>query len=119
MFNGIRDTLSSSAVKSMLASKISRYCKLTDLRIRSKERTIHAELWLEGDPSPVTVDVLSYRIEGSSSAPLLTISEARVSRPWMEQLVRDTLIDRPLPIPTMALFVLGGIDSETPAEDNA
>ncbi len=116
MFSGIRDSLSSSAVKSLLASKISRYGKLTDLRIRSRDRTIHCELWLEGEPSAITVEVLSYRITGENGTPVLTIEKAQASRPWVNHLIEDLLVGRPVAVPSMALFVLGGIDNPSPQE---
>ena len=49
MFSGLKDSLTSSAARSLLASRLDRYAKLTDLRISSREKTISAELVLEGE----------------------------------------------------------------------
>jgi hypothetical protein len=111
MFSGIRDSM----VKNLIASKISRYGKLTDLRLNSKDRTILLELWLEGEQSSLVVEILGYRLTGDANAPLLTIEKARASRPWLDLLMQDFLIGRPLPIPPMALLVLGDIDYPEPS----
>lgn len=108
MFSGIRDSLSSSALKSLLASRISRYGKLTDLRIRSKDRTIRLELQLEGEQTAITIEVESYRIFDDNGTLLLTVERARASRPWLERVIEDFVVGRPFPVPSMALFVLGG-----------
>lgn len=107
MFNGLKDTLTSNAAKSMLASRLDRYGKLTDLRIRSREKTISAELLLEGEAVPVTIDIGRYRITGKSGEYALVVESISASRPWLENLLRDLLLEKPLPVPSIVLLALG------------
>lgn len=108
MFNAFKDTLSSTAAKSLLASRLDRYGKLTDLRIRSREKTISAELLLEGEAVPVTIEVGRYRITGNGGAYSLVVEGVSASRPWLRNLLEDVLVEKPLPVPPVVLLALGG-----------
>lgn len=107
MFNNLRDSLTSSAAKSLLASRIDRYGKLTELRIRSREKSIAAELVLEGDEVPVVIEIESYRITGKSGEHALVVERVSASRPWLQNLLEDLLVDKPLAVPSMVLLALG------------
>ncbi len=107
MFSGLKDSLSSTAAKSLLASRIDRYGKLTDLRIRSREKTISVELLLEGEEIPVTLRVERYRITGTSGEHSLVVEAVSASRPWLQNLLEDLLIEKPLRVPSILLLALG------------
>ncbi len=107
MFTGIKDSLTSSAARSLLASRLDRYGKLTELRIRSRERTIRAEVLLEGEAEPLVVQVDRYRINHADGANVLVVEGVTASRPWLENLLQDLLVNKPLPVPPMVLLALG------------
>lgn len=110
MFSGIKDSLASTAAKSLLASRLERYGKLADLRIHSREKRISAELLLEGEEIPVTIEIGHYRITGTSGSHTLVVETATASRPWLQNLLEDLLVGKPLPIPSLALIALGKSD---------
>lgn len=91
----------------MLASRLDRYGKLTELNLRSREKTIHAELLLEGETEPVILRVERYRIIRQGSDFALVIESVTASRVWLENLLQDLLVDKPLPVPPVALLALG------------
>ena len=107
MFNGLKDSLSSSAAKSLLASRIDRYGKLTDLRIRSREKTIAVELVLEGEEIPVGIQIERYRITGADGEYALVVERIAASRPWLQNLLEDLVVEKPLPVPAIVLLALG------------
>ena len=107
MFNGIKDSLASTAAKSLLASRMDRYGKLTDLRIRSREKTIAAELLLEGEETPVMILVGRYRIIGKPGEHAVVVEEVTASRAWLQNLLQDLLVEKPLPVPPIVLLALG------------
>ena len=107
MFSGIKDSLTSTAAKSMLASRFDRYAKLTDLRIRSRDKTITAELLLEGEEIPVTIQIDRYRITGTSGDHALVVETITASRPWLRNLLQDLLVDKSIPVPFVVLLALG------------
>jgi hypothetical protein len=107
MFTGLKDSLASSAAKSLLASRLDRYAKLTDLRISSREKTITAELMLEGEEVPVAIRVGRYRVTGKSGDHALVVESISASRPWLQNLLQDLLLEKPLPVPSIVLIALG------------
>jgi len=107
MFGGIKDSLTSSAAKSMLAARLDRYGNLTELRIRSREKTIVLELELEGEEIPVGIQVERYRITGKSGEYTLVVEKVSASRPWLENLLQDLLVEKPMPMPAIVLLALG------------
>jgi hypothetical protein len=115
MFGNLKDSLASKAAKSLLGARIERYGRLTDLRIRSREKTISAEILLAGESQEVTIEVVRYRVTGSGGEYALVIESIRASREWLQLVLEDFLVGNPLPIPPLALVALGGPESgETP-----
>jgi len=108
MFGSIKDSLSSAAAKALLTSRIDRYGKITDLHIRSREKSVSAELVLEGEQVPVTILIERYRIDGTSGAHTLTVEKITASRAWLQNLLEDLVVGKPLPVPSVALLALGG-----------
>ncbi len=115
MFTGIKDSLTSSAAKSMLASRLDRYGKLTELRIRSREKSIALELILEGEEIPVVIHVERYRIIGKSGDAALVVESISASRPWLQNLLQDLLVDKPFAVPAVVLLALGKPDESLQA----
>lgn len=107
MFTGIKDSLTSAAAKSMIASRLDRYGKLTDLRIRSREKTISAEILLEGELEPVLIQVERYRITGNSGGHAIVVENVIASRAWLQNLLQDLLVEKPMPVPSIILLALG------------
>ena len=106
MFSSLKDSLSSSAAKSMIASRLERYGKLTDLRIRSRDKTIFAEVLLEGEEVPIGIQVERYRIIGKSGENAVVVEAVTASRPWLQNLLQDLLVDKPIPVPSVVLLAL-------------
>ena len=107
MFGGIKDSLTSSAAKSMLASRLDRYGKVTELQIRSREKTILIELLLEGEEIPIGVKVERYRITGKNGENALVVEQVSATRAWLQNLLQDLLVEKPLPVPAIVLLALG------------
>ena len=107
MFTGIKDSLTSSAARSLLASRLDRYGKLTELGIKSRERTIHVEIVLEGEEEPVSIDVERYRVMREASANAVVVERVTASRAWLQNLLEDLLVEKPLPVPPVVLLALG------------
>jgi hypothetical protein len=110
MFGGIKDSLASSAAKSFIASKISRYGKLNELRIRSRDRSIFVELLLQGEEEPLRIEIARYRIVMRNGEAMMIVEEVRASRVWLHHALEDFLLGRELPVPAVALVALGGAE---------
>ncbi len=108
MFGGIKDSLASSAAKAMLAGRIERYGRLLDLRIRSREKTIGAVMTLAGESDEVRIEVTRYRVVASGGEYALVIESITTSREWLQLLLEDFLVGKPIPVPSVATLALGG-----------
>ncbi len=91
----------------MLASRLDRYGKVTELRIRSREKSIALELLLEGEEIPVGILVERYRTTGKAGENALVVEKVSASRPWLQNLLEDLLVDKPVPVPSIVLLALG------------
>lgn len=114
MFGSFKDSLASSAAKSLLAGRIERYGRLIELRIRSREKTIWVEILLAGEVEELKIEVERYRVTGVAGSHAVVIERIRASRQWVQLLLEDFVVGKPIPIPSVALVALGG--SEGPAE---
>ncbi len=111
MFGSIKDSLASGAAKALLAGRIERYGRLLDLRIRSREKTLSAVIQLAGESEEVRIEVGRYRVTGASGSFALVIEEVAASREWLQLLLEDFLVGKPLPLPNLATLALGGPES--------
>ena len=107
MFGGIKDSLTSAAAKSLLASRLERYGKLTEFHLSSREKTISVGILLEGEDEPVAIHIGRYRITVETGEYFLTVEELSVSRVWLQHLLEDLLLGKPLPVPSVLLLALG------------
>ena len=111
MFGGFKDSLASSAAKAMLAGRIERYGRLLDLRIRSREKTIGAVLMLAGESEEVRIEGTRYRVVASGGEHTLVIEGIATSREWLQLLLEDFLLGKPIPVPSVATLALGGSEA--------
>lgn len=107
MFSDMKDSLASSAAKSLLASKMERYGKITNLQICSSEKTIDSEFELLGEDLPVSIRITRYRITGKSGKPALVVESVTASRPWLHNLLQDLVVDKPFKVPSIVSMALG------------
>lgn len=112
MFASIKDNLASSAAKAMLAGRIQRYGTLTELRIRSGEKTLAVEMLLAGEKEPIRIEVGRYRITGVSGAFKITLENVTASREWIQLLLEDFVTGKTFPIPSLAIVGLGGPEND-------
>jgi hypothetical protein len=116
MFGSLKDSLASSAAKSLLAGRIERYGRLTELRIRSREKTIRVEMILAGEVEELKIEVERYRVTAAAGAHALVIERILASRQWVQLLLEDFVVGKPIPIPSIALVALGGSEAPSPAD---
>ncbi|WP_035609324.1 hypothetical protein [Haloferula sp. BvORR071] len=110
MFGNLKDSLASSAAKSLLSARLERYGRVTELRIRSKEKTLLLQVMLAGEHDEVTIEVGRYRIVGLAGNHTIIVESVRASREWLQLALEDFVVGKPFPIPTVALVALGGAD---------
>jgi hypothetical protein len=107
MLGALKDNLASLAAKSVLAGRMERYGQLTDLRIRSKEKTLLFEVLLAGEEREIRVEVGRYRIAEADGKMALVVETVTASREWLQLLLEDFVVGQPIPIPSIASMALG------------
>lgn len=118
MLEGLRDGLASGAMKSLLGGRIERYGRLLDLRIHSRARRLSAVVLLAGEREEIAVEVGKYRIVGERGAHALVVERVSASREWIQLMLEDFLVGKRLPIPSLALLALGGVEEEEPVSSS-
>ena len=111
MLTGLKDSLASGAVKSLLGGRIERYGRVLELRIHSRERRLSAVLLPAGEREEIAVDIGKYRITGERGAYAVVVEQVSASREWIRLVLEDLLVGRPIPVPSLALLALGGVDA--------
>ena len=87
-----------------------RYGRLLDLRIHSRTRSLSAVVRLAGEREEITVEVGKYRIVGERGSHALVVERVSASREWIQLLLEDFVVGRRIPVPSLALLALGGVE---------
>ncbi len=106
MFRAAKDALAGKSARAYLNEAISRYGKLEDLRIDSKEGTLVASCRLHGEQEPLTVTVGRYTIESQGGQKSLRLEECRCDREWVQNVLMDFGEGKSFPIPGWAAAAL-------------
>ena len=79
---------------------------MTKLEIDSKNRTVHIELDLKGETSPIIVDVGRYTMENGGAQSYITLANVKTSREWITVLADSFIKDTKFPVPSAVKLVL-------------
>lgn len=107
MFGHIRDNLTSMAAKRILTSRLERYGKVTSLQLNRREKTVCLELQLLGEDFSVTINIERYQIIHRNQGYAMVVESVTASRPWLQNLLEDKMVQKPFKIPPLALQALG------------
>ena len=86
-----KDRLVETGARLWLQQTIQPYGKMTRLHIDSQNKRIDIELDLNGEDTPIRIDVKSYALTSDSGETFIELGEIGVSRQWMETLVANYL----------------------------
>ncbi len=106
MFNAAKDLLTSKAARSYANNLISRYGKVDELTIDSRNRKVHVVAILEGEQDAVSLDVDSYKIHTEGAKRFIEVESCRCSRRWLETLLLDKVRGRRFELPPWAAAAL-------------
>jgi len=89
--NPAKDSALEVVVKLWFNQTQQRYGQMTTIQIDSTAKSIHVELQLKGETSPLQIDVKSYELSTESSGTFIKLGEIETSREWINQLISDYL----------------------------
>lgn len=85
------------------------YGKMIEIKFNPKEKHLFARLELAGEENPIEVEITDYELEDSGESTKLIVKEARVDRRWIQLLIGDLLIDKPISLPADKVKLIRGI----------
>jgi hypothetical protein len=106
MFNAAKDALSSRAAQAWANNLISRYGKVEDLKIDSRNKTVELTCQLEGETSPITVRIENYLLEQQGERTFIRATGFSCSRPWLQHVLTDHGTEHRVELPVWAIGLL-------------
>ena len=110
--NQVKDSGASGAIQSWLAREMADYGEVLDFKISSADRNAQLHVLLKGEKEPLTVTIESYEISSVGSEDFIIVKGAHASRPWVNAVLRNFLINKKHRIPaqysSMAKMILNG-----------
>lgn len=103
VFSNAKDRMMEGMALSYLNSSLLQpYGRATALRLDTSEKTIHLELELKGETSPVQIDILNYDLREEGGKYFASASDIRTSREWLTKLAQDRVRGQRFEIPAQA-----------------
>jgi hypothetical protein len=98
LIRNIKDWALQAGAKHFVNERIHKYGHMTNLQIDSATRTIHFEILLKGETTPVTGSA-KYQPKLDGEKKLLEFTDIQTSREWMNVLIQDFLKTRVVELP--------------------
>jgi hypothetical protein len=96
-----KDRLLASGAKTHLNKLVERYGTLVDLQLNTVSRSLSLTLLLKGEATPLEIQVREYTLSTTEGKSVLVIDGSKIetSREWLTELIRDRVVQKPLPVP--------------------
>ena len=96
----------SMAGKQFLNAYLEKYGTMLNFSVQPETKTITAEILLKGESSPLKLTLGGYEIGGDPGKPTLRIAHATASREWLEVVLKEYLVGKPIDLPPKAVPLL-------------
>ncbi|MSU60886.1 MAG: hypothetical protein EXS31_00575 [Pedosphaera sp.] len=94
-----RDAAGSMLVERAAQKLINNYGRMLNLRIDSKNNSIHCEILLKGEATPIQISINKYELTTDDSGTCLVIRDASASREWMTTVLSQFALGRKIRVP--------------------
>ncbi len=101
-----KDRAAEAAIKSYLRAKISKFGEVTRLELDSKNKRIGVELNLDGEVSPIQLNVNEYELFRKNGEHYVVLRSVDCSRKWLATALQEYVIGRQFKVPPAAGSVL-------------
>lgn len=98
LIRSIKDMALQAGAKHYANERIKKFGLMTNLQIDSANRTIHFEILLKGETTPVTGSA-KYHPKLNDGKQLLEFTDIQTSREWINLLIQDFLKTRTVELP--------------------
>lgn len=87
------------AIETFIAAKLGAAGQVERVELDKKQKRIQLAILMAGESASIQVDMLGYRMEEQGGVTRLLFDEIRISRPWMEILLKEYKPDLSFRIP--------------------
>ena len=103
-----KDRLLASGAKTHVNKLIERYGTLVDLQLNTVSRSLSLTLLLKGETVPLEIHIHEYTLTTTEGKSVLVLDGSKIetSREWLTELVRDHVVQKPLPVPSNLEWVV-------------
>ncbi len=98
----VKDGAFESAAKYYLNQKISSFGKVTQLTIDRDAKRAFVQAELDGEVSPISVEVGRYDLVERDGAAFVTVREVRASREWIGKALQQYVVGHEFKLPASA-----------------
>ena len=106
MFAAAKDKLAGQAAKAYLQDLIKAYGRVETLTLDSTGRRILVRCRLDGELEAIEVCIERYALDRDPSGARLRVLECTASRRWLQAVLSDHLVGRPIALPAWAAAAL-------------
>ena len=106
MFNAAKDAIAGRAAQTYLNNLIARYGTVQRLKLDSTKKQMEIVCLLEGEVTPITVQVGNYVVHSEGDRKFLEVSNCTCSRPWLQKVLADFAPGRRVELPAWAASAL-------------
>lgn len=79
---------------------------VSELTINGKQKKIHLQIELEGEPLPVTLEISRYLLEEKNGIFFFTVQELHISKVWMQKVLTTYLLNKQIVVPPQLASVI-------------
>ena len=106
MFHAAKDALASRVAQTWANNLIARYGKIEELKIDSRRKTLEVSCQLEGEPTPITIEIERYTIETEGDKKFIRATGFTCTRPWLQNVLMDFGSRQRIELPAWAAAAL-------------
>ena len=105
-FDRLKGQAVSLAARQFLNNYLEKYGTMLNFSVQPETKTIHAEILLKGEQSPIKLTLSGYEIGGTTEKPVLRVAKTEASREWLEVVLREFVEGKPIDLPPKAAPLL-------------
>jgi len=102
----LKETALGLALKGFINREIDPFGKVSQLAIDTSRKTLHAELDLKGEPSPISIEVGAYELSETNGVVHIAFQNVTTSREWITAVLNKYVVGRTFPLPSAARMFL-------------
>ena len=97
---GIKDTLVSTTIKTLINSKYGEYAQMLNFNLDSENKTIDLNVILAGEDGPISINIGHYELTQDNGEYYLTIDTITASREWIEVFANNFVAGKMFKVPS-------------------